>query len=152
MTKQLHIATEAAGPKKSPALDFQQLQQQVEKLKDVYSDQNVYKETKKLVDALHKPIDKWKIVCKYRLALPSKFRSAKSMTYAGIELTEINMPQTLIKFLTTKLRASSSKNVTKTRLLAMLLAHEGFNVTFAGNRLRIKFDDNVKFATESLHS
>jgi predicted sulfurtransferase len=74
------------------------------------------------------------------------------MTYAGIELTEINMPQTLIKFLTTKLRASSSKNVTKTRLLAMLLAHEGFNVTFAGSRLRIKFDDNVKFATESLHS
>ena len=138
MTKQLHIATEAAGPKKSPAIDFQQLQQQVEKLKDVYDDQNVYKETKKLVDALHKPIDKWKIVCKYRLALPSKFRSAKSMTYAGIELTEINMPQTLIKFLT--------------RLLAMLLAHEGFNVAFAGSRLRIKFDDNVKFATESLHS
>lgn len=112
---------------------YSEVVKQCEKLREIFDDQNIYRNTLATLKSANDFCSKYKIQALYRLAMPGN-ADADKLDKAGIEIGKVNLPKTLLKFLLSKCKEDKPS---KLRLLGMIMHQQKFNVAFSGNRLRI---------------
>lgn len=113
-------------------VDYKQLQILLQQWNKQAKNDKLYNDALSLAKELQAFFDNYKIVVSYKPAMPAK---PDESSQAALILGKATLPASLQRFLSSKV--TNAKTTSNNRLLAMLLKHQGYQVSIAASAIRV---------------